>query len=164
MKRKENPRSHERWGQLRFSIVGGLLASPPPEGELQTELARLSKKEWLDPETGELVTFGVSTIERWYYAARDQQDPVQELCRKVRKDRGQLRAITDALAAAARAQFKDHPRWSVKLHRDNLAVRVEEDSKLGLTPSYSTFRRFMTQEGLRRARQPRRWELRKERK
>jgi len=30
---------HQRWAHLRFSIIGTLLAAPPPRGELQAELA-----------------------------------------------------------------------------------------------------------------------------
>ena len=34
------------------------------------QLERLAEKPWRHPTTGELVRFGLSTIERWYYAAR----------------------------------------------------------------------------------------------
>jgi hypothetical protein len=29
------PRVHERWAHLRFSVIGQLLAAPPPKGELR---------------------------------------------------------------------------------------------------------------------------------
>ena len=80
--------SHERWAHLRFSVVGPLLASPPGRGELREELQRLAQKEWRHPVTGEGVRFAVSTIERWYYAARSGEDPVGVLRRKPRSDRG----------------------------------------------------------------------------
>ena len=38
--------SNRRWAEFRFSVVGGLLASPPKKGDLQQEIAILSKKMW----------------------------------------------------------------------------------------------------------------------
>ena len=70
------PGSHERWAHLRFSVVGGLLASPPEKGDLRAELIRLAERSWRHPVTGQPVPFGLSTIERWYYAALRVQNPV----------------------------------------------------------------------------------------
>ena len=161
----ERPRSHERWAHLRFGVVGGLLASPPAPGELRAELARLAEKAWRHPTTGELVRFGQSTIERWYYAARAGSNPVGVLRRKLREDSGRFLAITDKLAQALRRQYKEHPSWSYKLHLDNLAVGIERDPDLGAPPSYPTVRRFMAAQGLlrqrrRRGRQEREGEIR----
>ena len=61
---------HERWAHLRFRVVGQLLASPPPKGELRAQLKELAAREWRHPMTGVPVRFGVSTIERWYTRAR----------------------------------------------------------------------------------------------
>lgn len=151
----ERPRSHERWAHLRFGVVGGLLASPPAPGELQAELLRLAEKQWRHPTTGELVRFGLSTIERWYYAARAGSNPVAVLRRKLREDSGRFLAITDRLAQALRRQYQEHPSWSYKLHLDNLAVQSERDPDLGAPPSYPTLRRFMTAQGLLRQRRRR---------
>ncbi|MGH7419396.1 MAG: DDE-type integrase/transposase/recombinase, partial [Candidatus Rokuibacteriota bacterium] len=161
----ERPRSHERWAHLRFGVVGGLLASPPAPGELRAELKRLAEKPWRHPTTGELVRFGMSTLERWYYAARAGSNPVRALRRKRRRDSGRFLAITDKLAQALRRQHQEHPSWSYKLHLDNLAVQIERDPGLGAPPSYPTLRRFMAAQGLlrqrgRRARQEREGELR----
>jgi len=161
----EGPRSHERWAHLRFGVVGGLLGSPPAPGELRAELSRLAEKPWRHPTTGELVRFGLSTIERWYYAARAGSDPVGVLRRKLRADSGRFLAIKDELGQALRRQYKEHPSWSCKLHLDNLAVRIALDPNLGAAPSYPTLRRFMAAQGLlrqrrRRARQEREGEIR----
>ena len=161
----ERPRSHERWAHLRFGVVGGLLGSPPAPGELRAELARLAEKPWRHPTSGELVRFGLSTIERWYYAARAGSNPVGVLRRKLREDSGRFLAITDKLAQALRRQYVEHPSWSYKLHLDNLAVQIERDPDLGAPPSYPTLRRFMAAQGLlrqrrRRARQEREGEIR----
>jgi transposase InsO family protein len=161
----ERPRSHELWAHLRFGVVGGLLASPPAPGELQAELLRLAEKPWRHPTTGELVRFGLSTIERWYYAARAGSNPVGVLRRKLREDSGRFLAITDKLAQALRRQYAEHPSWSYKLHLDNLAVGIALDPDLGAAPSYPTVRRFMAAQGLlrqrrRRARKEREGEIR----
>jgi putative transposase len=151
----ERPRSHERWAHLRFGVVGGLLASPPAPGELRAELSRLAEKPWRHPTTGETVRFGLSTIERWYYAARTGGNPVGALRRKLREDSGRSLVITDAVADAVRRQYKEHPAWSYQLHLDNLAVRIERSPDLGPLPSYPTLRRFMNAQGLLRQRRRR---------
>jgi transposase InsO family protein len=136
----------ERWARLRFSVVGSLLASPPPPGGLRAELERLAKRHWQHPTKDEPVQFGLSTIERWFYQARRSHDPIQALRRKPRQDAGLQRAIDEPLAQALRQQYLDHPKWSYQLHRDNLAVHHD-------VPSYSTLRRHMVEQGL--LRQPR---------
>jgi transposase InsO family protein len=136
--------THERWAWLRFSIVGPLLASPPAAGELRSELERLARKPWRHPTRGEPVHFAVSTIERWYYAARAGADPVGALRRKPRRDGGRQSAITHKLAEALQQQYKEHPRWSYQLHLDNLAVLPD----LEPPPSYATLRRYMQAQGL----------------
>ena len=78
-------RIHERWAQLRFSVIGQLLAAPPAKGELRAALEQLAAREWHHPSTGAPVRFGVSTLERWLYRARNEQhDPVSVLRRKRR--------------------------------------------------------------------------------
>jgi putative transposase len=145
----------ERWAELRFSIIGPLLASPPPRGQLAAELARLADREWLHPKSAEPVRFAVSTLERWYYTARNAPDPVAALARPPRKDRGRMHAVTSALGAVVRKQWSEHPSWSYQLHRDNLAVEVAERPELGPLPSYSTLRRYLLAQGLtRRPRRP----------
>jgi len=103
-----------------------------------------------------MVHFSVSTIERWYYAARSANNPVTVLERKLREDSGQFLAMTDKLADAVRLQHQQHPTWSYKLHLDNLAAQIERDPDLGASPSYATLHRFMVANGLlRQQRKPR---------
>lgn len=140
-----------RWAELRFAIVGPLLAAPPDPGLLQAELKRLSAKTWRHPVTDQPVTFGVSTIERWLYAARKaQSDPVGALRRRVRSDAGRQHCLNGKIRAIIRGQYKQHPSWSYQLHVDNLAVEVEADPTLGPMASYSSIRRYMRTQGLRR--------------
>ena len=45
-------RSHQQWARLRFSVVGPLLACPPPRGQLQGRLQELAARNWRHPVTG----------------------------------------------------------------------------------------------------------------
>lgn len=77
------------WGQFRHAVIGELLSSPPDKGDLQQALARLSERVYQHPiDENQKVTFGLSTIERWYYKARNADDPVAVLGRKIRSDAG----------------------------------------------------------------------------
>lgn len=147
---------HDRWAELRFAIVGPLLGSPPSRGELAPTLAALSEKMWIHPATGEPVSFGVPTIERWYYQARNAGiDRVGALRKKVRKDSGTHPSVTSTLRSALSEQYESHPTWSYQLHADNVEVLCEEDPALGICPSYTTLRRYMKDAGmLRRPRAP----------
>ena len=143
-------RRHERWANLRHSIVGALLAAPPARGELHAAIEALEAKTWKHPITGEPVSFAYSTIERWLYLARraGHADTVNALRRRVRKDAGTRRAVSAALVAALVAQHREHPTWSYQLHADNLVALAELDAALGHVPSYSTVRRLMKERGL----------------
>lgn len=145
----ESSHSHERWAQFRFGIVGVLLAAPPARGELQTQLQLLAAKNWRHPLSGQWAQWGASTIERWYYAARNEKkNPVQILQRKIRSDQGQHPALNSKLQQALLTQYRQHPSWSYQLQADNLAVAVQKDPLLGSMPSYETVLRFMKRHGL----------------
>ena len=139
----------ERWAQFRFSVVGALLAAPPRRGELGGELRRLARKKWRHPITGEWVSFGASTIERWFYRAlAEGTDPVGVLGRKIREDRGSFKSLSAPLREKIFAQYRSHPGWSYQLHRDNLVALAELEAGLGTVPSVQTIRRFMQANGL----------------
>jgi transposase InsO family protein len=143
-----NARTPERWARLRFAVVGPLLAAPPSPGELHPRLRLLAAQSWRHPISGQSVQFGVSTIERWYYAARNAKDPVQALSRKIRSDQGQHPAISAQAAEWLATQYREHPSWSYQLHADNLAARLEADPDPGPNPSYGSVKRFMQARGL----------------
>ena len=89
-----DPLKRDRMARLRFSIIGPLLAAPPEPGSLQAELVQLAAKSWRHPVSGFDVVFGVSTLERWYYAARRAIDPVAALKDKLRGDVGRFPSLT----------------------------------------------------------------------
>ena len=145
----DESRSHrERWAELRFSIIGGLLSSPPHKGELRTALEALAKKRYRHPTLPDKWSvFGVSTIERWYYLARDTENPIEALTTKVRSDAGQTRVMKPELLGELEQQYKAHRKWTYLLHFENLEALVGERPELGPSPSYPTVRRRMQARG-----------------
>jgi putative transposase len=135
------------WAQLRFSIIGGLLASPPQKGDLRKELQDLARCCYRHPTEDRWVRFGASTIERWYYQALGSDDPIKALSRKVRTDAGQQKAMNQKLFSALCKQYEDYPNWSYRLHVDNLQALMAQHPELGEVPSYSTVLRGMKQRG-----------------
>lgn len=143
----------EKWAHLRFSVVGTLLAAPPPRGDLGSEIESLAARRWVHPVTGAQIRFAASTIERWYYQARNaRRDPIAVLRRRVRKDQGRHRGIREKLIAALLAQYTAHRNWSRRLHYDNLVALAKADDAIGPLPSYATITRFMRTHGLVRRR------------
>jgi putative transposase len=141
-----------RWARLRFAIIGPLLASPPEHGQLTDRIHDLAIKSWKHPTTGEALRFSAKTIERMYYLTRNEADPLRALERKVPKHAGTHPSMSAGLAAALTQQYREHPRWSYKLHRDNLVVLVAEDPSLGPMVGYATVCRFLKDHGLARQR------------
>ena len=66
----DDPLRRDRWANLRFGIIGGLLAAPPAAGDFQAALNELAARAWRHPLTGLAVRFDASTIQSWYHAAR----------------------------------------------------------------------------------------------
>lgn len=149
---KPEGRDRDRWARLRFAIIGPLLAAPPDPGALQHTLKRLAAQRWRHPVSGEPVRFGASTIERWYYAAKNaKSDPVGALRRAVRNDAGEIRSLSQPLRERLHAQHQAHPSWTAQLHYDNCAVMVAEQAALGPLPSYASVRRYLKAHGLFRS-------------
>ena len=148
----KDPSVHERWARLRFSVIGQLLAAPPPKGQLRGELKKLAARTWQHPITGEPVCFALSTLERWLHRARgERRDPVGVLRRKVRADAG-TQALSVSIRQALRTQYAAHPSWSVQLHYDNLRAQSAHNAALAPLPSYSSIRRFFKAQGWRKRR------------
>lgn len=106
-----------RWAQLRLMVIGPLLAAPPESGKLQERFSELAETSWRHPTTGKPKKFGVSTIERWYYAARgNEQDPALALERKTHALAGQ--------SPASAPQPDTRPRASARCHHATARHRV----------------------------------------
>lgn len=148
-----------RWARLRFSIIGPLLTAPPEAGDLWAQIEELAKKTWRHPTRGEQRRFSAKTIERWFYAAKDEQDPIKALERKVPAHAGTFPSVSDVVAAELRRLRKEHPRWSFRLVHDNLKAIAVAKPELIPLPGYATVCRYMRNNGLVKARRPRRHEL-----
>lgn len=149
--------SARSWAHLRFSIIGSLLVDPPKEGQLGTALETLAEKRWRHPTNEQqTITFDAKTIERWYYLARHEDDPIAVLTKKTRKDAGTEKALTPQLAEALAQQYGAHPNWTARLHADNLIALANSDTaRYGKPPSYPTIRRAMRKRGMTRKKLPR---------
>lgn len=150
MSQNDGKSARLRWAELRFSIIGTLLSSPPEPGELKVRLFQLAGASYTHPSRNERVRFSVSTIERWYYQARATQKPIVALERKVPKHAGSHPSVRSVLAAAIAGLYKQHPTWSYQLLYDNLQTLAREDPALGELPSYPTVRRYMQDMGMLR--------------
>jgi putative transposase len=148
----ETDSTQAKWARFRFAVVGPLLTAPPEKGEQQVALQELAKKKWRHPITGKQVYFAKSTIERWFYLAIEEQDPVSALRTKKRADAGTSKLLTSALKNALQQQYKNHPSWSYQLHSDNLAATIRKHPELGPMVSYYTVRRYMQSNQLRKQR------------
>jgi transposase InsO family protein len=145
----------QRWAQFRFSVIGELLSCPPDKGRLQEAIDRLARKNYQHPiDPKRRMHIGRSTIERWYYKAKDVADPIAALGRKIRSDAGIRWSMSQTLLAAIKAQYHENRRWNVQLHYDNLVALAKEQPQLNPIPSYKTVLRCMRDNGWLRSQQP----------
>lgn len=148
-----DPLQRDRWARLRFSIIGPLLAAPPEPGQLRTALAELAAKRWRHPVSSLDVRFGLSTIERWYYAARRAADPVASL-RNRHRPHGRFASLAQIVIDTLREQYRQHPGWTAQLHADNLRAALTDVDVF--VPSYPTIRRYLKAHGMFRQARPKR--------
>jgi len=147
-----------RWARFRFGVIAPLLTAPPEPGELGASIASLAARSWPHPTTGEAVRFSAKTIERWFYIARDDPQPIEALARKVPSHAGTHPSISPAVEEEIRTLRRQHPRWSYQLVHDNLVAISRQKPELGVLPGYATVCRYMKHHGLGKHRKPRRHE------
>lgn len=104
--------------------------------------------------TGADITFGASTLERWYYAALHANDPVAVLRDRLRGDGKRFTCMTAPITEALRTQYREHPGWTVQLHVDNLRAAFTDSAVY--VPSYPSIRRFMLAHAMFRQARPKR--------
>jgi transposase InsO family protein len=147
-----------RWARFRFGVIAQLLSAPPPPGELVAAIAALAATTWRHPTTNEVIRVSAKSIERWYYTAKSQSDPIRVLERKVPRHAGTHPSITPNAELVIRELRRAHPRWTFKLVHDNMLALGRERTDLEKLPGYATTCRFMKHHGLARGRRPRRHE------
>ncbi len=141
-----------QWARFRFTIIGTLLSSPPPKGQLQSALKALAQRSWVHPISGQHLIIALSTIERWYYQAKGTSDPINALRSKRRGDADHQRSLQSQTKALLREQYTEHKSWSYQLHFDNLKVCIKKSSDSHDAFSYNTVRRYMKCNGLTKQR------------
>lgn len=143
----------ERWARFKYSVVGPLFVAPPAPGELQAALEALAAKSYRDPTNERAIHLGYSTIERWYYDAKNApDDPLMALTRKVSARAGSHPSMPATLLQPLLDQYRAHPSWTMQLHYDNLLAIARAQPELGEAPSYPTICRVMKAHGLIRQR------------
>ena len=145
-------RTVDRWAQLRFAIIGPLLAAPPATGQLKASLESLARKTWTHPINGTAFHYSAGSLERFYYRARYAQDPVCALRPQQRCDKGYRRQLSERLREAIKVQYHKHPGWTIQLHVDNLEALCQQHPELQPMSSYSTVRRYLQSQGWHRVR------------
>jgi transposase InsO family protein len=150
----KDPSQRDRWARLRFLIIGPLLAAPPDAGKLHSALALLAAKTWRHPATGLDVTFGLSSLQRWYYAARKAADPVAALKNRLRGDIARFPSLSQTVIDALVMQYREHAGWTAQLHFDNLCAAFKGSDTT--VASYPTVRRYLLAQGMFRQARPKR--------
>ena len=157
----KDPNQRDALARLRFVIIGPLLAAPPGTGELQSALGQLATKTWRHPTSGLDVSFGHSTLERWYYLARTADDPVAALRNSLRGGVKRFPSLSQTVIDTLTRQYREHPGWTAQLHFDNLCAAFAHGGSAAATASstvssYPTVRRYLLAQGMFRQAQPKR--------
>lgn len=140
------PKDHaEAVALFRSQVLGPLLTRSPMRGELSRALIELSCIRFRPPGSDTTRTFGVSTLQRWYYAY--QQGGLAALKPMPRSDRGRAKALTEAQRELLLAIRREHRSASVPLILRTLVT----DGRLGQDEvSAATVRRLYAEHGLKR--------------
>jgi transposase InsO family protein len=122
---------------FRAEIVGALTRQRLAHGELKARLRELAKVRYRPPGADSTRTFGVSTLERWYYAYKN--DGLEGLLPKARSDRGHGRNLEDELVELLLDIRRQHPSAAASVIRDTLIKAGQLERR---TISVSTLRRL----------------------
>lgn len=147
---------HQKWAEFRFTVIGALLSGVSTDENLKNEIRGLSEMSWWHPITKEPKRYSYTTIERWYYKAKNMdKDPVGSLRRKLRSDSGTTRHMSMAIKNWLQNNYRSFSNWSYRLHYDNLVTHLTEHPEDGMAPSYCSVVRYMQRVGLRKLARPR---------
>lgn len=132
-----------RWAEFRIAVVGYLLVCELGYGQLEAEIKSLSAKKWIHPLYGQPAGFGYSTIERWYYIARNTPGKNRLLALSTtRSDAGDPWSLTNEVRTYLTMQAKNHNSWSYQRHHQVL-LRTMSERGWGVPPSYKTVNRYL---------------------
>ena len=140
------PKDHaEAVALFRASVIGSLGCREMSRGDLAEELRVLSEKRFRPPGSPVTRSYGVSTLERWYYAHR--AGGVAALRPKPRSDRGFAQTLTDEQRTLLCDIRRDYPGASVPLI---LRTLVADGRLQNGAVSAATLRRLYAEAGLDR--------------
>ena len=140
------PKDHaEAVALFRASVIGSLGCREMSRGDLAEELRVLSEKRFRPPGSPVTRSYGVSTLERWYYAHR--AGGVEALRPKPRSDRGFAQTLTDEQRTLLCDIRRDYPGASVPLI---LRTLVADGRLQNGSVSAATLRRLYAEAGLDR--------------
>lgn len=155
------PRDHaEAVALFRAEIIGALARSELSHGELAAEIRKLADRKVRPPGRRATKCYGVSTLERWYYAYR--RGGLTALRPDARSDRGRARELTPEQRELLLDVRREHPGASAalilrtlvldgRMPKDAVSVstvtRLFSDAKLprGVRPSGHTRLRWQAE-------------------
>jgi putative transposase len=140
------PKSHaEEVALFRSEVVGALTRQEMEHGELKAALRVLSRQRFRPPGAECTRTWSVTTLERWYYAYKE--NGLAGLVPQPRSDKGRAQALPQPLRALLLDIRREHPSASVPLILRTLVAdgRLPHDKV-----SASTVRRLYVEHGLDR--------------
>jgi transposase InsO family protein len=144
------PHDHaEAVALFRAQVIGALTRAELDRGTLAAELRELAARAYRPPGHRATKRYGVSTLERWYYAYR--RGGVAALRPDGRADRGHARELTPAQRALLLDIRREHPDASAAL----ILHTLEVDGRLTKgAVSASTLARFYRDAKLPRGARP----------
>jgi transposase InsO family protein len=122
---------------FRAEIIGALTRQKLAHGELKAHLRELAQKRYRPPGAQSTRTFGVSTLERWYYAYKN--DGLDGLLPRARSDRGHAQKLPDELVELLLDIRRQYPSAAASVIRDTLIKAGQLERR---TISVSTLRRL----------------------
>jgi putative transposase len=137
------PKDHaESVAIFRSEIVGSLTRRELSRGELRAALLALTSERFRPPGSDHTRTFGLRTLERWYYAYRE--GGLAALGPAPRSDRGRARALTAAQRQLLVDIRREHPSATVPTI---LRTLVKDGRIEAGAISATTVRRFLVEQG-----------------
>lgn len=140
------PKDHrEEVAIFRASVVGGLVCRDLARGELKAGLEALTERRFRPPGSKTTRRFAFSTLERWYYAYKN--DGLAGLYPKRRSDKGHARRLGDKTRELLCEIRRQNPTVSVP----TILRTLTADGRLAdKAVSPSTIRRMFRRRGLTR--------------
>jgi transposase InsO family protein len=130
---------------FRSEVIGALTRRDLSRGELRAELRALSRQRFRPPRRAHTRTYGVSTLERWYY--RYRSGGLAALRPAPRGDRGRGRDLPQVLVDLLLDIRREHPSAGVPLI---LRTLVADGRMSAGAVSATTVRRLYRDQGLDR--------------